>query len=235
MAHRTFAFILLCFAAVRFVFPQERTLKINSNDVFPRSAPDKSGFEDLILDEAFRRVGYSYELIKIPSERALTSVDRGEIDGDYVRIAGLGQSYPNLVMVAEPIAVWEFAVFAAAGCPRIAAWEDLRDKPFGRIIGWKIVEQRTEGFPHATTARDENSLFALLRAGRVDAVVFDRLQGAMRGETPAAVLEKRDMHLYLHRDHAELAGKLGAALKAMRQEGLIDRITRSVLEKSGIR
>ncbi len=217
------------------------TLRINSNDGFPRSMPDKSGFEDRIVSEAFRRIGEDYELVLVPSERALASVDRGEIDGDYVRIAGLGQRYPNLVMVDEPIAAMEFGTFTRGREIVVSSWEDLRERPFGRILGWKIVEQRTDGFPRASAVRDADALFGLLKAGRVEAVVYDTLQGRLRAKklnepfVAGPVLESRDMYLYLNARHADLAARLAGALRDMRREGVIERTVDGALERAGLR
>lgn len=215
-------------------------LRINSNDVFPRSAPDRSGFEDRILDEAFRRLGQTWELIKIPSERALASLNRGEIDGDYVRIAGLEKTYPNLVQVKEPIASMDFGAFTLSDKVRFRSWEELRNRPIAMIIGWKIVEERTRDFPYVTAVRDEESLFALLRAGRVDTVIYDLLEGPRylnrTGASglifPGPVLEHRDMYVYLNRKSGDLNERLALVLSAMRKEGLIDAITAEVMTKA---
>jgi polar amino acid transport system substrate-binding protein len=215
-------------------------LRINSNDVFPRSSPDQSGFEDRILDEAFRRLGRTWELIRVPSERALASLNRGEIDGDYVRIAGLEKTYPNLVQVKEPISTMDFGAFTLSGKLRFSSWEELRNRPIAMIIGWKIVEERTKDFPYVTTVRDEESLFALLRTGRVDAVIYDLLEGprflAKTGASgfifPGPVLEHRDMYLYLNQKSGDLNEKLALVLADMRKEGLIATITSDVTTKA---
>ncbi len=213
-------------------------MKLNSNDIFPRSTPDGSGYEDRIIEEALRRLGLTYERVKVPSERALASVDRGEIDGDYVRIAGLEQGYPGMVKVEEPIAVMEFGSFVRDPHWEPKTWEDLKKSRIGIIIGWKIVERRTDGFPTVNAVRDETSLFTLLDSGHVDVIIYDLQEGQRYLKRaglessifPGAVLERRDMFLYLNTRHATLAGRLATTLKGMRQEGLIDRITRETVE-----
>jgi len=215
-------------------------LRINSNDVFPRSAPDRSGFEDRILDEAFHRLGHTWELIRVPSERALASLNRGEIDGDYVRIAGLEKTYPNLIQVKEAISSMDFGAFTLSDKVRFRSWEELRNRPIAMIIGWKIVEERTRDFPYVTAVRDEERLFALLRAGRVDAVIYDLLEGprylARTGASelvfPGPVLERKDMYLYLNKKSGDLNEKLALVLSDMRKEGLIDAITTEVMTKT---
>ncbi len=125
-------------------------LLINSNDGFPRSNPDRSGFEDRIFDEAFRRLGHTWELIRVPSERALASFNRGEIGGDYVRMAGLEKTYPNLVQVGEPFSSMDFGACTLSGKLRFSSWEGLRNRPIAMIIRWKIVEERTRDFTCVT-------------------------------------------------------------------------------------
>jgi polar amino acid transport system substrate-binding protein len=179
--------------------------------------------------------------VRLPSERALASLDRGEIDGDYVRIAGLEQTYPNLIRVDEPVAHMDFGAFTKSKALRFSRWEDLRSRRIGAIIGWKIIEQRTKGFDSVSAVRDENALFGLLLADRVDAVVYDLLEGGRyikRGGFseaifPGPTLERRDMYLYLNKKNADLAGKLAAALRSMRTEGLIDKLTAETLAMVG--
>jgi polar amino acid transport system substrate-binding protein len=229
------------FASLLALAAGAQVLEINTNDVYPRSSPEGKGFEDRILAEAFRRLGMSYRIVRLPSERALLSADQGLVDGDYVRIAGLEPSYPNLVMVAEPIASMEFTAFALAPSLPIDSWQQLSALELGHINGWKIFEEKTKGFPHLTVVRDEAALFSLLRTGKVDAVLYERLEGERYfrasggpgGIRAGKTLEKRDMYLYLNVRHAALAPLLAAKLKEMRAEGLIDRIVKEVLSAAG--
>jgi hypothetical protein len=72
-----------------------QTLSLVTDDVYPRSTPDGRGFEDLILKEAFRRVGLAVRTAPLPSERALINVNQGIDDGLYVKIAGVEAGYPT--------------------------------------------------------------------------------------------------------------------------------------------
>jgi polar amino acid transport system substrate-binding protein len=214
-----------------------QALRLNSNDAYPRSAPDKSGFEDKILQEALKSLGLDFERITIPSERALLLANAGEIDGDYVRISGLERNYPNLVMVAEPITTFDFVAYSLTDSGPFDTWESLRDVPIAHITGWKIIEERTKDHPDVSRARDENTLFELLSMGRVRAIIYERLEGRRilqrMGLSSAvqegAALEQRDMHLYLHKKHLELAGRLSDSLARLRVEGRTAAIVQSIL------
>lgn len=218
-----------------------QVLDINTNDVFPRSSPEGKGFEDRILAEAFRRLGMGYRIVRLPSERALISANEGIVDGDYVRIAGLEASYPNLVMVPAPISRMEFTAFSLDPKLPIDGWQDLSGLSVAHITGWKIAEERTKGFPRVTSVRDEAALFALLRAGKVQAVIYERIEGeryfratgGAAGIRAGKPLEIRDMFLYLNIRHAALAPRLAEKIREMRAEGLVDRIVAEVLSTLG--
>jgi hypothetical protein len=63
-------------------------LVLNSADGPPFSKPDETGIIDLVLKEAFRRVGIEISIIAVPAERALRNAGEGIEDGTFSRIAG---------------------------------------------------------------------------------------------------------------------------------------------------
>lgn len=212
-------------------------LVLNSADTAPRSRPDGAGFEDRIVTEAFRRMGVPVRLSQLPSERALQRANQGMDDGNYARIAGLERLYPNLIMVPEPITEFLFTAFTKA--PRLAldGWEGLKPHSVALVNGWKIVEANTVGVRARSSVKDEAALFAMLDSGRVEVAVLDlhtgmemvRLLGLKGVRALAPPLERRPMHVYLHRRHAELVPKLARALRQMKRDGTIERLTRAGL------
>lgn len=214
-------------------------LVLNTDNTYPRSTPQETGFQDLILKEAFRRVGREIKIIHVTSERALANANEGIDDGDFVRIAGLEQVYPNLVRVPEPICVFEFAVFVKDPSIHISGWESLKPYDVGIITGWKILEANIVGTKSLTKAKNDENLFELLLNDRVQVIAFDRLQGesyikmkklkGVRGLSP--VLASKDMYLYLNRRHAALAPGVAGALREMKKDGTHKRLIRSVLQE----
>ena len=51
-------------------------------------------------------------IIFVPAERALRNVNDGIEDGNFLRIAGMSDKYPELVQVPEKLVVWEFVAFS---------------------------------------------------------------------------------------------------------------------------
>lgn len=191
----------------------------------PLSAPGGTGMLDAVVLEALRRAGISANIVEAPGERALINANSGAADGDINRIAGLSGLYPNLVQSPEPNMSYEFVVFAKKRLA-LKGWESLKPLRVGYVTGWKILEQnvRAESVIRVDTPAQ---LFAMLAAGRVDAVLYERwtgehllrqlkLPGVAVQEPPLA---RRDMFLYLNARHAALMPRFAAALRAMKADG----------------
>ncbi len=196
-------------------------LVIGTADTPPYSTPGNKGFYDLLVLEAFRRIGVDVEILHLPSGRSLVQASNGSIDGEYARISGIAAAYPGLIMVDEKLADYHFCAFTLNGELELEGWEDLSSWNTAYIKGWKILEDNAGSAKSITLVSDVESLFSLLLAGRVDVVLYDRLRGEhfleTRGiervrivEPPLAV---RGMHLYLNRRHRALILPLEAALR----------------------
>lgn len=211
-------------------------LELSASDANPYTSPDGSGAADRIVREAFRRAGVEARIVHAPSERSLVNANEGIVAGEYLRIAGLEEHYPNLVRVPEPICEYEFTAFATDRGIRVRGWESLRPYNVGYITGWKILEHNVTGVKSVTTVRNEMALFELLRSGRADLVIYERLRGEallrrtgnkdIRPLSPP--LARREMFLYLNRRHETLVPRVARALRQMKQDGTWQRIMASV-------
>jgi polar amino acid transport system substrate-binding protein len=208
-------------------------LVLNDTNEPPFTTVDGQGFLDAVAGEMFRRAGVRLRLVRLPAERGLLNANAGTEDGDMVRIAGLEAHYPNLVRVPEKLLDWEFAAFGKdAALP--ARGDILRTRPVGHIRGWKIYEQQLAGASQIVTAEDTEQLFRQLQRDRIEIALYERWQGLSRirhqGLTGVHALEPllatREMFIYLHKRHAALVPKLAAALRAIKAEGLYDRLYR---------
>jgi len=214
-----------------------QTLVLNTDGAAPHSRADGSGFEDRIVAEAFRRIGVGVRLVQLPSERCLQNANQGIDDGNYPRIAGLSSLYPNLVMVSEPMSSFPCAAFTRDPGLKTPAWADLRGPRVAYVVGWKLVELNVPEVGTLQRARDQEALFALLDKGRAQVVIADLHTGreiirrkgykGMRALLPP--LADPPMFIYLHKRHADLAPKLAEALRQMRRDGTVERLTKAGL------
>lgn|GEM_PF-1231279 len=197
----------------------------------PLSEPGQNGMLDLIIRGAFARIGADVSLLQLPSERGLVMADSGQVDGDGNRISGLQAAYPNLLQVPESNMTYEFTAFALRPDVYVRNWDDLRHYTVAYIIGWKIYDENVHASSTVKVATPEN-LFALLRAGRVDVVLYYRLGGLhyarKLGLTNLRVLDPplatREMYMYLNSRHADLVPRLADALRGMKKDGSYERI-----------
>lgn len=208
-------------------------LVLNDPNAPPFTTTDGKGFLDAVAGEAFRRAGVRLQLVRLPAERGLLNANAGIEDGDLNRIAGLEAQYPNLVRVPVKLADWEFTAFSKnAALP--ASLDGLRTHPVGYIKGWKIYEKQFAGAQDVVTAGDPEQLFRQLHLDRIEVALYAHweglsliqrqgLKGVVALDPPLA---KREMFIYLHKRHAALVPKLAEALRAIKAEGLYDRLYR---------
>lgn len=191
----------------------------------------------LILNEAFRRLGMTMQMVHYPLTRYAAMLDSGEIDGDPSRIYDYGAAHPALIRVEESIIDMGFVMYAAKPDIRLKSLEQLRTS------GWAVEYQRGVLYcenklkevvpPDALSniSSGEQGLRKLL-AGRTD--VFCDLETSMRRylnspEFKDEMRLRKVFHLatlptypYLHPKHAALAPRLAAVLKQLKKEGLVE-------------
>ncbi len=195
------------------------------------SNPEQNGMLDIILKEAFSRIGLEVEIVFTPTERSLVDVNAGLLDGEINRIEGMEKNYPNLVPVPEPNMTMHFVAFSTKTF-EIDGWDSIRDLYIGHVSGWKILEANTAGFPHVVSTPTETELFTMLDKGRIDIALYSKLTGyatlqemGLHGishlEPPLA---SRNMYLYMHKKHANLIHAIAGALREMKEDGTYKQI-----------
>ena len=190
-----------------------------------------------LSDEAFRRLGKDMKLINLPSERSLRSADRGEIDGEGLRVAGLQDRYPNLVQVDEPYVGISFVAFARDRGIRLDGWSSLADYRLAHVNGWKLFEAKTADAKVVNRVANPEQMFEMLQRDRVDLALYTLADGRAYIRDHGLVdivalspsLKDVDLYLYLHKRHARLAKEVGRVLREMKQDGTYGRIIADIL------
>ncbi len=190
---------------------------------------------ELVLREAYNRLGYQLEVHRLPGERTLIYANEGRMDGELYRKLGMDRTYGNLMIVPVPLLTYEIVVFTHGTSFILHGWDSLKPYTIGHVRGIKIVQEntigmKTEAVPTMTQA------FQKMMVGRTDVVVGNRLSGMAvikqlkldEVVTLAPPLAAFPVYHYLHKKHEALVPQLAAVLRQMRADKIIENIQQRV-------
>jgi polar amino acid transport system substrate-binding protein len=193
-------------------------------------------------EEAFKRLDVPIEVTVMPTPRVTAMVDSGAVDGQFLRVFAYADAHPEQVRVEEPLHQVVFGLWASNPALNLSRLGDLT------ATGWIGIYRR--GVEHcqktlsgvlpgdrlSSVSTPELGLQMLL-AGRVDfyceldASVLNALYlPEFKNVTSIRPLlmygDPIALHPYLNKKHADLAGRLAAALKQMKADGSLERFQR---------
>ena len=211
------------------------TLTLSTNN----TPLDRKALEQL-SQESLRRIGVDLKLVSLPSERSLTAANLGEVDGEGLRVGGLGGPdgpYPNLIQVPERFVRISFVAFSKNATISLDnGWDSLKPYRIAFINGWKMFEANAQGARVVNKVDKSEQLFRMLDEGRVDLVLYTHADGLLLarnlGLTSVAplspALKEVDMYLYLHKKHQALVSKLTQAIRDLKADGSYNRILSAI-------
>ena len=204
----------------------------------PFSNSEKTGYLDLILQEASERMNLKINIERRPAERSLKDANQGKTDGDFLRVVQIGALYPNLLMVPESLYRMEFVAFATKDDVKIDnSWKSLEPYSVGIVRGWKILEKNVIFHKSRRSLSKQEHLFLMLDRGRLDVAVYSKhfgfevisrlgLKGIKALDPPLVV---KQMYLFLHKKHEAIIPKLSNIFKSMKEEGRFEKIKEKTL------
>jgi polar amino acid transport system substrate-binding protein len=203
-------------------FAETRHLRINCTF---HSAYEPFFFR--LVEEAGARNSISITQNTPPVGRSLIHVNQGIDDGDGPRISGLSDSFPNLVLVPEPLGKFEFGAFTRDQHLSINSWEGLSELNVAYIHGWKIFDTHVTSAKSITKVKNADLLFKLLANDRADVVLITKLAGYhmihklelknIHFVEPALAVKPN--YLYLNRRHESLALLLAETIREIKKDG----------------
>lgn len=178
----------------------------------------------LVMEDIYKRLNISMELVHLPGKRAVTQVSTGNLDGALVRSAQITDHYPDMVSIPVPIDRVEVAAFARQPSLPISDWEGLSPYRIGILRGLMLIEEHTRHLPREIVSTPDN-LFQMLDRGRVDIVVFLKQDGErLIAEHPiwdlfVYDLDSLPVYHFLHRKHSGLIEEMTALMIKMAHNG----------------
>jgi len=189
---------------------------------------------ELVLREAYRRLGRTLVVHQLPGERSLVYANEGKMDGELYRKLGLDRDYPNLVIVPVPLLTFELVIFTRGTSFVVNGWDSLRPYTMGFVRGNKIAQENTKGMK-VEQVPTMHQAFEKLMMGRTDLVLGHRASGmaVVRSQKLEGItvleppLASFPVYHYVNRKHEALVPELTRVLKQMQADRTIERIQRS--------
>ncbi|MDK1287148.1 hypothetical protein [Pseudoalteromonas umbrosa] len=199
---------------------QAKTLYFNR----PADTPQARYVVEL-LSLAYNDIGHDLELIDFELQSALVAANEGELDGQLGRIAGVTDSYANLLYVDFPL--YSFNLQLLSHCTA-CSFEDIESMVVqsGYLVAYQyMMENKYQG----------ELLEVKSSAAQLNLLMQKKVQGALivdfhlREHLPYMDVESIkiedlitiDSYHYLHHKHAELIPKLKETLEKLEKKGII--------------
>jgi polar amino acid transport system substrate-binding protein len=207
-----------------------RTIQLSTP--FPDTVPTHQSLK-AIYTNAFKRMGYDFEMVYHPPERELLEVNSGNLHGIAGRIFELAikERYRNIIRVEEPVLFIQFIALCMNPLVKIHGWESLKGFKITYEQGTKYFENNVYKYidkEDIIVASDFKQAFRLLKSGRVDiylevedAMVFVRLVPEFKNLSfyKAGDVGESTLYPYMHRKNRELAMDLATTLRTMKADG----------------
>jgi len=134
---------------------------------------DYSGYCKIAYTEAFKRLGYTFDVMNCPSKRCGIMANSGQADGMMTRVYDYNKIYPNLVRVNYIFFQHRILAFAADPSIKLNGWTSLADTDFhvNYLLGSVRLTNRLTQLVHSDNLQSVSSshqgLFMLIH-GRND-------------------------------------------------------------------
>jgi len=212
---------------------------LNTSTGAPYATEDRTGFQDRMVAEVFRRLGLVGRVERYKaSRRALINANENIDHGVAMRVKGLEKRYQNLVRVDETFVENDFVAYSKGLDLQTHSWASLKPYAVAHIHGWVIFERNLLSGQNISTVKTPDQMLAMLVKNRVDLILYERWQGLQRArdnglrvtvhEPPLASV---DMYMYMHKRYASLVPRIADALRAMKVDGTYEKIYSQTLLK----
>lgn len=177
------------------------------------------------LAALYKEVGLTAEFVVLPSERALKSVESGEVDADLGRVLGGTAGYQNMLELSEPLSeVSLIAVVKKGSSLSKLTVPELKGHTVATLRGTKMAEGVLAKLGmEPTLVNSHAQMYQMLANDRFEIALT--VSTAMPGPDVAATVKTlpplmtaKAVHV-LNKKWSALAPKLDAALKAMKADG----------------
>jgi polar amino acid transport system substrate-binding protein len=196
----------------------------------------------IILPEAYQRLGFTVKFIQVPPNRADAMINSGEADAFIFSDRWYTQNHPGTVEVPVPVGYDALTVYSRSATFEVKGWASLKPYRVGFLKGMWVVEQHMDQLQGESANRPDLVLLKL-NAGRTDlAVLPAALAAGVLANQPipeiktlAPPLEIVPLYHILAAKDAALSLRLAAVLRDLEAEGKIFAATTKVYSRWHLR
>ena len=193
---------------------------------------------EAILTQAYAEMNQPIEFVELPVRRALEMLLKGQLDGNFYRVAELAQQYPMLYRVETPLNIVEVRVYRNNTKINPENWTQLQNIKVGYLRGTILIERQLNASIKRVEGDTQDDVFKLLSRGVVDVVlIVEPSQSPPASSALTAKLERLDVVLdsvplyhYLSERHREVGLRLNTVLKRMQSSGELQKIRMKALK-----
>lgn len=186
---------------------------------------NKSALSDRIeqqLRQAYGRLGYQMQVVRLPAGRSLQMADRGLYDGELFRIDGIQQEFHALRQVPVQLTTIELLAFVRTEQQQaLRNWQQMKQLRIGFVRGFRLASQIDfAGYPNPVTTLEQ--AVGMLEQGKIDVLLEDGqsvlsvipAKSEQVGITALpGVLASAGVYHYVHQRHSDLIDPLTIVLK----------------------
>lgn len=199
----------------------------------------------LILADIYKKAGYTAKIQPLPGARANAVTLAGEKDGEVGRVQGYATKNPSLIKV-EPSYYFLTTTAFAKGDKNItiASKDDLKKYKVGVVRGIAHAEAAAEGVAGLQVVGDYDQMYQMLEAGRIDVALDAGVNGpyvikklGLKDIKAVGDIAKLDLFTMMHESKKDIAAKVGATIKSMKDSGDLAKLVKRHEEefiKSGV-
>ena len=188
-----------------------------------------------ILPEIYRSIGLDIKISSMPANRAEALATSGRVDGEIMRIWSYGEENPTTVRVPTAYYSLETMPFVMTKSGIVINTKaDLNQYRVAKVRGVKHTNNITQGLDHVFESKNTETMFKLLKAGKVDVVLTNTLDGLivlkqmnMKGITPMPEpLKSLPLYHYIHTSKAYLVPLIDKAIKVSKASGKLESLVK---------
>lgn len=187
-----------------------------------------------LLTDIYKKAGLTANITALPGARANAVALSGEKDGEVARIPAYFAKNPSLVKVEPGYYYLTTGAFAKSDKGvTIASKDDLKKYKVGIVRGIAHAEAATEGLAGLQVTNSYDQLYQMLDAGRIDVAIDEGINGpstikglGLKGISQVGEIARLDLFNVLTPAKKDLAPKISAAIKALKDSGELAKLTK---------